>query len=247
MSPEPKITQYVDHFVYTADKNLLPLKAQAIPNDRFTKMANAMPIDPTPYPQTRAEMGIAEDAIVFTLVARGIKRKGWRTAIEAFRQIRSRNPQQPMHLCMVGEGSEPDFHKKAYGSDPDISFLGYQSRIHGLYRISDVAIVPTRFSGESFPLCIIQALQTGTPVIGSDVGEISRMLEGDTGELGGIIVKAVRDTDQFIRYFSDAMETILDTDLRNKLSKNALEIGERYEMGQLVDKYSNIYSNIINA
>ena len=36
-----------------------------------------------------------------------------------------------------------------HAGDPDITFLGYQPRIHGLYRLSDVAIVPTRFEGES--------------------------------------------------------------------------------------------------
>lgn len=241
-----RITQSVDHFVYTADKNLLPLEGQGIASDRFTKMANAMPIDPLPYPQTRAEMGIAEDAIVFSLVARGIKRKGWRTAIEAFCLIRKRNPRQPMHLCLVGEGDEPDRHQKKYGNDPDISFLGYQSRIHGLYRMSDVAIVPTRFAGESYPLCIIQSLQVGTPVIASDVGEIGNMLENEGGMRGGIIVKAVRDTDQFIAAFTKAMESILDDRLREELGRNAQELGSRYDMGPLVDIYGNLYARILD-
>ncbi len=235
----------VDHFVYTADKNLLPLDHLGLLPDRFTKLANAMPIDPLPYPQTRAEMGIAEDAIVFTLVARGIKRKGWRAAIEAFCKLRSRYPRQPMHLCMVGEGDEPDRHRKVYGDDPDISFLGYQSRIHGLYRISDVAIVPTRFAGESYPLCIIQALQVGTPVVASDVGEISNMLLGEDGELGGVIVKAVRDTDAFIANFADAMSVVLDDARRANLADRAATLGKMYDMAPLVENYSRIYSSVI--
>jgi len=241
-----RITQSVDHFVYTADKNLLPLEGQGIPADSLTKMANAMPIDPLPYPQTRAEMGIDENTIVFTLVARGIKRKGWRTAIEAFRLIRKRNPGRAMHLCLVGEGEEPDRHRKKYDNDPDISFLGYQARIHGLYRISDVAIVPTRFAGESYPLCIIQALQVGTPVVASDVGEISNMLENEAGERGGIIVKAVRDTDQFIANFAKAMEAILDARLRGELARNAQELGRKYDMGPLVEVYGGLYARILD-
>ena len=240
-----KIAEPIDHFVYTADKNLLPLEGQGIAAECFTKMANAMPIDPLPYPQSRAEMGIAEDAIVFTLVARGIKRKGWRTAIDAFRLIRKRNPGQAMHLCLVGEGDEPDRHRKKFGNDPDISFLGYQARIHGLYRISDVAIVPTRFAGESYPLCIIQALQVGTPVVASDAGEISNMLESEAGVKGGIIVKAVRDTDQFIADFAKAMETILDARLREELGRNAQDLGQRYDMAPLVGIYGSLYARIL--
>lgn len=240
-----RITESVDHFVYTADKNLLPLEGQGIAADRFTKMANAMPIDPLPFPQTRQEMGISEDAIVFTLVARGIKRKGWRAAIEAFCKLRKRNPGRPMHLCLVGEGDEPTAHRMVHGNDPDISFLGYQARIHGLYRLSDVAIVPTRFAGESYPLCIIQALQVGTPVVATDVGEISNMIENEAGVRGGLIVKAVRDTDRFIDAFAEGMQSILDDRMRHDLAQNAQELGHKYDMAPLVGIYGDLYSRTI--
>ncbi|MBB3356491.1 MULTISPECIES: glycosyltransferase [unclassified Novosphingobium] len=240
-----RITSAIDHFVYTADKNLLPLQGQDIAPERFTKMANAMPIDPLPFPKTRADLGIAEDAIVFTLVARGIKRKGWRAAIEAFVAVRKRNPHSAMHLCLVGEGDEPDRHRKRYGKDPDISFLGYQARIHGLYRLSDVAVVPTRFAGESYPLCIIQALQVGTPVVASDVGEIENMLKDAHGACGGIIVKAVRDTATFIDSFAAAMEAILDDSLRARLAEQAQHLGRNYDMGPLVENYGKIYSQVL--
>ena len=55
------ITLPVDHFVYTADKNLLPLADLNIPESNFTKLPNAMPVDPEPFPKSRAEMGIAPD------------------------------------------------------------------------------------------------------------------------------------------------------------------------------------------
>jgi glycosyltransferase involved in cell wall biosynthesis len=234
----------VDHFVYTADKNLEPLKGLGIASSRFSKLANAMPVDPEPFPKTRAEMGILDDAIVFTLVARGIKRKGWRAAIEAFIKLRDRHPGRPMHLCLVGQGEEPDRHEKKHGQDPDISFLGYQSHMSGLYRISDVAIVPTRFAGESYPLCIIQALQVGTPVIGTDVGEIRSMLQRD-GITGGLVIEAVRDTDKLIETVADAMEKMLDAKLRKRLAKGAQELGHDYDMSSLVQTYGEIYARLI--
>jgi len=240
-----RITESVDHFVYTADKNLLPLQDQQIPAERFTKMANAMPLDPAPFPKTRADLGIEEDAVVFTLVARGIKRKGWRAAVEAFVAVRERNPNQNMHLCLVGEGDEPDRYRQLYGNDPDISFLGYQARIHGLYRLSDVAIVPTRFAGESYPLCIIQALQVGTPVVATDVGEIENMLEDDDGAKGGIVVHAVRDTKSFIAAFAVGMEDMLNDKLRHELAGHAERIGRRYDMGPLIKNYAEVYAQVL--
>jgi len=234
----------VDHFVYTANKNLLPLDPLALPASRFTKMPNAMPHDPLPFPHSRAEMGISDNAVVFTLVARGIVRKGWRAAVEAFTQLRERRPDQPMHLCLVGEGDEPDRHRRIYGSDKDISFLGYQSRISGIYRLSDVAIVPTRFSGESFPLCIIQALQVGKPVIASDVGEIRSMIE-DSEIAAGLLIPAVRDTSRFITLLCDAMERLLDPDIREHYASGAKVLGGRYDMEKLTDRYLDLYRRLL--
>ena len=241
------IASRVDHFVYTADKNLLPLADLSIPENRFTKLPNAMPIDAEPFPKTRAEMNIQDDAVVFTLVARGIERKGWRAAIEAFLQVRELHPNQPMHLCLVGDGEIPERLRKLHGEDRDISFLGYQSRIHGLYRMTDVALVPSRFSGESYPLCIIQALQVGTPVIGSDVGEIRDMLMRQDGVKGGIVIPAVRDTNQFIANLTAAMEQMFNRSLRERLARGAEELGRAYDMDKLVKTYGNIYTGMMNA
>jgi glycosyltransferase involved in cell wall biosynthesis len=241
------ITNSVNHFVYTADKNLRPFADLNLPESRFTKLANAMPVDLEPFPRTRSDMGIDEGAIVFTLVARGIKRKGWRAALEAFTRLRNRHPDVPMHLCLVGEGEEPDRHKAKYGSDPDISFLGYQPHVTGLYRMTDVAIVPTRFAGESYPLCIIQAFQVGTPVIASDAGEIRGMLVKEGGLQGGLVIDAVRDTPRFIDSLTEAMERMLDAELRKQLAADAAELGRDYDMGKLVETYGKIYRRLIDG
>jgi glycosyltransferase involved in cell wall biosynthesis len=235
----------VDHFVYTANRNLRPLCNLGISPFKFTKLPNAMPIDPQPFPQSRAELGIAEDTVVFTLVARGIIRKGWRAAIGALQKLRERRKDRNIHLLLCGDGDVPDQHKKIHGEDPDITFLGYQSRINGLYRLSDVAVVPTRFSGESYPLCIIQALQVGTPIIGSRVGEIESMIS-PPGERAGIVIDAVRDTEIFIESLTDAMEEMLDDKKRAQFAASAARVGLTYDMDRLVNVYSDIYEQLMS-
>jgi glycosyltransferase involved in cell wall biosynthesis len=234
----------VSHFVYTADKNLAPFRALPLSEKIFTKMGNAMPDDPRPFPKTRQELGIAEDAVVFTLVARGIKRKGWRAAIAAFQGLREAHPGRNMHLLLCGEGEEADRQSALHGADPDITFLGYQSRIHGLYRLSDVAIVPTRFAGESFPFCIIEALQTGTPVIATRIGEIGSMLDGPEGA-AGILIEYQRDTDLFIGSLQEAMTTMLDASERAKFARVAKKKGEAYSMDKVARDYAALYENTL--
>jgi glycosyltransferase involved in cell wall biosynthesis len=240
-----KIVRNVDLFVYTADKNLAPLLRNEVRPEQLVKMINAMPVDAAPFPRSRAELGIAANAVVFTLVARGIPEKGWSTAVNAFKAIQQRHPDQPMHLCLVGEGEEPERLKPLYADDASISFLGFQLRIHGLYRMTDVAIVPTRFAGESFPLCIIQALQVGVPVIATDVGEIASMLMVDT-VAGGIVVEHSRIDEQFDARFTEAMSSLVDAAHRKRLAAGATILGQLYDMGRFTDQYVALYEDVIH-
>ncbi|RTM08644.1 MAG: glycosyltransferase [Hyphomicrobiales bacterium] len=241
-----RIGEGVTHWVYTTDRNLEPLRSLSIPEAKLTKLGNGMPYDGTPFPQTRQELGIKDDAVVFTLVARGILRKGWKASISAFIRLRDRHPERPLHLLLCGDGEQAIKHERTYGSERGITFLGYQSRIPGLYRISDVALVPTRFEGESFPLCIIQAMQTGTPIISTRVGEIERMVAPDGHPPCGLVIDPVRDTDHFIQLLEAAMEDMLSDNLRKEYAKSAEELAVQYSIDQTAKEYSSIYKKLSN-
>ncbi len=238
-----EIVSHVDLFIYTADKNLAPLLRHHVRPEQLVKLANAMPIDQVDFPQTREELGIAEDAVVFTLVARGIKEKGWATAIDSFKAVQRRNPNRTMHLCLVGEGDEPERLEPLYAEDASISFLGFQLRIHGLYRMTDVAIVPTRFAGESYPLCVIQALQAAVPVIATDIGEIASMLQSSIAIGGLVVANSVLD-EQFEMRFADAMDQLMEDERREQLSLGAGVLGGSYDMSQLTGQYVALYEKV---
>ncbi|RWN37310.1 MAG: glycosyltransferase [Mesorhizobium sp.] len=242
-----RLTDKVAHWIYTADRNLEPFKPVPIPEAKLTKLGNGMPLDNMPFPKTREDLGISEDAVVFTLVARGILRKGWRASILAFIKLRDRHPKRKLHLLLCGDGEQATNHELTYGSERGITFLGYQSRIHGLYRISDVAIVPSRFAGESFPLCIIQAMQVGTPILSTRVGEIEHMVSPHGLPSGGIIIDPVRDTDHFIQLLETAMEEMLSTDLRKNYAENAKQLGDKYSISTVAEKYTSTYSTVLTS
>lgn len=236
----------VSHWVYTTDRNLDRLRTLQLQPSSFTKMSNAMPLDSRPFPLTRGEMGIQENAVVFTLVARGIPRKGWGTSIGAFRLLRNRNPHVKMHLLLCGDGPETDKMQRAHGEDPDITFLGYQSCIHGLYRLSDCALLPTRYAGESYPLCLIQALQSGTPVIATDIGEIPRIIHRDN-QHGGLLISASQDSERFTERLVDAMLSMLSATVRENFRIGATAIAENYDIGELAAKYRSLYDRMLNS
>jgi glycosyltransferase involved in cell wall biosynthesis len=234
----------VDYWVYTAEKNLDVFARIPLDRTRFIKLPNGMPRDLREAPVSRATLGIAEEALVFTFVARGIQRKGWRVAVEAFKRLRARYPQRDLHLLMIGEGVFADTAQALAGGDPAIHFLGYQSCINAIYRMSDCAFVPTRFEGESFPLCVIQALQEGCPVLGNDVGEIRSMLTGRDGEAGAVTTN-MRDTAAFIDHVAETMASFLDADFRARARAVTQEVAGRFSMEVCAAAYRDLYDRAI--
>ncbi|WP_199864373.1 glycosyltransferase [Rhizobium sp. EC-SD404] len=239
-----EILRGVTYWVYTAEKNLGVFDGIPIARSRFKKIPNALAHDLDDFAFSREELGIDADSVVFTLVARGIKRKGWRAAVTAFRKLKQRVPDGKFDLILVGSGDQADKIVADIQPGESIHFLGYQSQINGLYRLSDVALVPSRFQGESFPLCVIQALQEGVPVIGSDVGEIKKMLSGRAGK-AGIVIRSERDSDRFFDSLSNAMETMLDLEVRSSYGRRAKSLARKFDLDRMLEAYEKAYQTAI--
>ena len=68
-----------------------------------------------------------------------------------------------------------------------VHLQGFQRNVRGYFALADVGFLPSRFSGESFPLVIIECLQAGRPFLATDLGEITYMLSGDEGPAGAVV------------------------------------------------------------
>jgi glycosyltransferase involved in cell wall biosynthesis len=237
-----KTLKTVTHWIYTAEKNLNVFKGIPLASSAFTKIPNAMPYDERPFPQSRKDLGIAEDALVYTLVARGIKRKGWWASASAFARLVEEDPSFDAHLILVGTGPQADRAHADFGTHDAITFLGYQPFINGLYRISDCALLPTRFEGESFPLCLIQALQEGTPVIATDVGEIRGMIT--RGRISaGILLEYDQNSERFRERLLVAMKAMRDDKTRQEYAKNAKTLAEAFDLPALQSAYRTVFDS----
>lgn len=245
--PDAKVARWagqIDRLVYTANRNMKSFRRAGVREETVRKFRNAMPVDDLPFPESRMELGIPESAVVYAFVARGETGKGWPQSVRAFQELTRRHPDREMALLMIGSGPETDAAREVADKHPRIQFLGFQQRIHGLYKISDVALAPTRFKGESFPLCLIQAMQVGTPVIATDIGEIRSMIQPEEGS-AGFILPNVEDDDTFVAEIVAAMELMLDRDRRAKLSEAARVLGATYSMDALAEEYLELYGEIL--
>ena len=125
-----------------------------------------------------------------------------------------------------------------------MTFLGYQSEINGIFRLSDCNIVPTRFEGESYPLCIIQALQERLPVIATDIGEIRSMsTEGDA--VAGVLLENLRDSNRFFDALVAGMVRMMDPEFRARAGDNAEICARKFDMDEIVTTYGTVYRQAI--
>ena len=236
----------VGRWVYTASRNLEIFGRAPLDLAKMPKIPNAMPADKRSFPYTRADLGIDEDTVVFAFVARGVQQKGWHAVVQAVKMITARNPALKIHAVMVGDGPKTAEARTRVSPDLPITFTGFQSCINGLYRLSDCALVPTRFDGESFPLCIIQALQEGLPVIGTDVGEIKSMLTLDD-KVAGILLDNLRDSSAFSESVYAAMIAMTNARRRKAAARIAAKLGEKFDMKQLVARYIDVYEEAMES
>ena len=140
---------------------------------------------------------------------------------------------------IAGDGEEKDKLlrvKEDLGLN-NVYFIGnrHQSELQKLYNIADVSVVPSR--KEAFGFVAVEALACGTPVIGSDQGEIPRFLNEDTG-----ILIETGNQEQFTR----ALHRIIDGEVIYNREKIALYAKNNYALDNSIHKLVQVYEEAID-
>ncbi len=172
--------------LYDAD----PAKIEVIPS-----AVDVETFRPVPRERARAELGIASGEWVAAYVGRMLPRKGIDNVIQAFARL-ARRVDVPMRLLIVGgetaDGDPmrtPEIRRLADMATvlrirPLVTFTGKrpQEMLKYYYSAADVAVTTPWY--EPFGLTPLEAMASGTPVIGSEVGGIKfTVAEGETGFL----------------------------------------------------------------
>lgn len=118
------------------------------------------------------------DKPIILFVGNLIKRKNANSLLEAKKIAKS-----DYYLVIVGDGPLSKKLRKKVEEDniPDVIFTGSRTDVENIIPSCDALVLPS-FS-ESFGLVLIEALACGKPVIGSDVGGISEIIEDNVGLL----------------------------------------------------------------
>ena len=235
-----RVKKTCSYFVYIADKNVESFKAKGeYESYKIKKIANGLPTG-TFRQITRDELNIPKDAFVLCLVSRAIPEKGWKEAIQIVQEL-NHSSSREIHLILVGTGECYDELKKT--KDRHIHFTGYQQNTRQYFEISDIGFLPSRYSGESFPLVIIDCLMCGKPVIASDLGEISNIIKADTIDSAGLVFELSGGRIPIHTVSLLIERAVVDKELYKKWCSNAEKLSLQYDIRKTAEAYLDVYKS----
>lgn len=135
----------------------------------------------------RQEWSIPLDAVVCFTAARIERRKGYQYQLEAIKQLMPRPIWSKLYFAWAGAGIfEPQLETQLKQSIEQleiterIKFLGQISDVSEWLDVADIFVFPSQLEG--MPLCVMEAMAKGLPVMATAVSGIPEEL-GDTGKL----------------------------------------------------------------
>lgn len=212
--------------------------------DKMTLITNGYDLtsfvpDATAGSAVRSELGLASDTPLVGVVARDDPLKNHLGFVQAAAAVRVQLPH--CHFVLAGQGIDPG--NKALGQA--ISNAGLQSHMHLLGRRDDVPrimaaldVLASPSHGEAFPNVLGEAMACEVPCVVTDVGD-SADIVGDTGR-----VVAAGDMDDMARQLLAVLQ--MPADQRRALGARArARVQERYELGEVIRRYENFYSELL--
>ncbi|MCA9560496.1 MAG: N-acetyl-alpha-D-glucosaminyl L-malate synthase BshA [Myxococcales bacterium] len=148
--------------------------------------------------------------------------------------------ERPAFLLLIGDGPDRprvEAELRRHGLHDRARLLGKQDHFEALLRASTAFLLPSE--SESFGLAALEALSSGVPVVGSDVGGVPEVVrDGETGflcdpeDVGAMAAKAGALCD--------------DAALRRRMGEAARrDVLTRFDEAPMVDRYEAVYRRVL--
>lgn len=165
------------------------------------------------------------------------REKGFEDLLFALPRVLKQWPGAELFACGLGDLPKYRDMCKAMAIRNNVHFLGWvehEQKINLLGQ-ADIFVLPSH--NEGFPVCLLEAMAAGLPVVATNVGGIPDLVEPDKN---GILVeagKAVALADAIINLADDFF-------LRERMSiNNRAKAMEQYDIKLVMRELSDIYRN----
>jgi glycosyltransferase involved in cell wall biosynthesis len=188
--------------------------------------------------EMRKKLGISKDACVVLTVRRLVYKNGIDTLIESAEIAVKKNPK----LVFVVVGKGPDFEEvkekiAQLGLQRNLRLTGFVSDgdLPLYYNVADLFALPSK-SGEGLPLVALEAMACGLPVIATNVGGTSEVMNEAYGKL--VPPNSPNSLAEAILEFSRKDLSVIKKDLR-------IMMEQKYSWDKNVEKLGKIYEELI--
>lgn len=241
------VNKYVDTWLSLSEKNNTLLLKAGVPSSVFAKSFNAVP----PYlgervdrAKFRKQHGISKDAFVLFICSRAIVEKGWQIAVNVIKRLAA-GAKRPVHLVLIGEGPAATELQAANVDLACVTFLGHVASPIRYFKCFDLAVFPSTFAGETFPLFLLECFQEGLPAVSTDIGEIPYIMGEPADQRPGAMVKFNQDAAQIESDMVATVGEIIDNKrLYAAWRKNALKVSKKFSLERLVDFYLSAFHSL---
>ena len=217
-----------------------------VPASRVTAIPNG--IDPRELEPVASDLDALRaryarpDELLVLLVGRLVYEKGFHLALDALAPVIRRHG--GVRFLVAGTGTaESELKRQAreLGLLTHGSFLGWvgDDRLHSLYRISDLCIVPSIY--EPFGIVALEAMASGCLCIVADTGGLREVVPDD-GTVG--LRFPSRDSDAL----GELLERVLTDDVtRAQLIAEAREYVLRFDWVEVARRTERVYAQLATA
>lgn len=188
--------------------------------------------------ESRNELGIKDEEVVFGFVGRLSPEKNPKVLIDAFKNFsRSRSGTR---LLVVGTGPLEQELKMTCHEDKlvdRVTFTGARRDVPRLLQAIDIFVIPSHTEGS--PLSLLEAMASAKAIIASDIPSIRDMLGRNECAL------LFNPTDR--SGLERAMEVLsIDRDLRERLGHNAREKAKEYDENVIYERIRESYDELLD-
>ncbi len=220
-------------------KRMIPV-AISKTNQRLVGEFYGLPLDQVPMVQNPVDVQRfsgakceKDDVFRFITVGRFSKEKNQQMMYRALAAFLAKGHEA--RLLMLGKGEEEANLKalaKELGLEERIDYAGHVNNVEDYLKSADVFLLSSHY--EAQPLCVLEAMAAGLPVISTDVGGVSDIVTDN-----GILV-----SDEDVEAMAQAMEQLyLNGSDREKMSRNSEANAATFDVSNTICGYSQLYRN----
>jgi len=236
-----------DQMIAVCNRGREQLMANGWSGDHIQVIFNA--VDPAVWAGERSEstlreeLGLPKDRFVMLCASRFADDKGHRYLINSVKRL-TELTDRPFTLVLAGDGpllEETRAQVQELGLTEDqVRFIGFRKDIKNLYKGSDLYINSSRHEALSF--LIIEAMAAGLPVIATDMGGNSDIVNDEAG--CGLLV-TYDDPESMAQAMRRMME---EPGLLERSREGARRtILEKFEIGKMADATYRVYEKALKG